>query len=73
MMKMHGLGDLPYMLISYGYFLLISSVYIMFLVIFGSVIGETNFLNFDMMISAKEILLIYVFHMVFRLEIIHLE
>ncbi|XP_010550621.1 PREDICTED: ABC transporter A family member 7 [Tarenaya hassleriana] len=38
-MKMHGLGDGPYWMISYTYFLAISILYIICLVIFGSVIG----------------------------------
>ncbi|ESW10198.1 hypothetical protein PHAVU_009G189300 [Phaseolus vulgaris] len=43
MMKMHGLGDGPYWMISYGYFLAISIVYMLCLVIFGSVIGLNFF------------------------------
>ncbi|XP_058110844.1 ABC transporter A family member 7 [Magnolia sinica] len=39
MMKMHGLGDGPYWTISYAYFLLISSLYVLCFVIFGSLIG----------------------------------
>ncbi|RVW90524.1 ABC transporter A family member 3 [Vitis vinifera] len=39
MMKMHGLGDGPYWMISYAYFLVISSIYMLCFVIFGSVIG----------------------------------
>ncbi|KAL5724971.1 Phospholipid-transporting ATPase abca7 [Ranunculus cassubicifolius] len=39
MMKMHGLGDGPYWLISYAYFLVLSLVYILCFVIFGSAIG----------------------------------
>ncbi|ERN03835.1 ABC transporter A family member 7 [Amborella trichopoda] len=39
MMKMHGLGDGPYWVISYAYFLTISLVYMICFVIFGSVIG----------------------------------
>lgn len=39
MMKMHGLGDGPYWLISYAYFLTISAIYMLCFVIFGSVIG----------------------------------
>ncbi|KAG2675641.1 hypothetical protein I3760_12G015100 [Carya illinoinensis] len=39
MMKMHGLGDGPYWMISYAYFLLISFIYMLCFVIFGSVIG----------------------------------
>jgi len=38
-MKMHGLGDGPYWIISYAYFLALSTFYIIFLMIFGSVIG----------------------------------
>ncbi|KAL7618740.1 hypothetical protein Lser_V15G00407 [Lactuca serriola] len=39
MMKMHGLGDGPYWMISYTYFLAISLVYMLCFVVFGSVIG----------------------------------
>ncbi|XP_058733330.1 ABC transporter A family member 7-like [Vicia villosa] len=39
MMKMHGLGDGPYWIISYGYFLAISVTYMLCFVIFGSVLG----------------------------------
>ncbi|KAH7550335.1 hypothetical protein JRO89_XS13G0173300 [Xanthoceras sorbifolium] len=39
MMKMHGLGDGPYWMISYAYFLTISSIYMLCFVVFGSVIG----------------------------------
>lgn len=39
MMKMHGLGDGPYWLISYAYFFCISSIYMLCFVVFGSVIG----------------------------------
>ncbi|XP_058741053.1 probable alpha-mannosidase At5g13980 [Vicia villosa] len=39
MMKMHGLGDGPYWMISYSYFLAISLIYMLCFVIFGSVIG----------------------------------
>ncbi|KAL4348892.1 hypothetical protein GQ457_17G016910 [Hibiscus cannabinus] len=39
MMKMHGLGDGPYWMISYAYFLVISLLYMLCFVIFGSVIG----------------------------------
>ncbi|CAN7099404.1 unnamed protein product [Brassica rapa subsp. narinosa] len=38
-MKMHGLGDGPYWMISYAYFLSISTLYVICLLIFGSVIG----------------------------------
>ncbi|XP_068306130.1 ABC transporter A family member 7-like isoform X2 [Pyrus communis] len=39
MMKMHGLGDGPYWMISYTYFFTISSIYMLCFVIFGSGIG----------------------------------
>ncbi|CAI6001246.1 unnamed protein product [Closterium sp. NIES-64] len=39
MMKMHGLGDSAYWLISYAYFFLLSFIYILFFVLFGSLIG----------------------------------
>uniref|UniRef100_A0A2P2MFL1 ABC transporter family protein n=1 Tax=Rhizophora mucronata TaxID=61149 RepID=A0A2P2MFL1_RHIMU len=39
MMKMHGLGDGPYWMISYAYFLAISLMYMLVFVIFGSVMG----------------------------------
>ncbi|KAJ8764066.1 hypothetical protein K2173_004960 [Erythroxylum novogranatense] len=39
MMKMHGLGDGPYWLITYMYFLFISTLYMVVFVIFGVVIG----------------------------------
>ncbi|KAL3513214.1 hypothetical protein ACH5RR_025931 [Cinchona calisaya] len=39
MMKMHGLGDGPYWMISYAYFLLLSAIYMLVFVIFGSLIG----------------------------------
>ncbi|KAK7388960.1 hypothetical protein VNO78_23791 [Psophocarpus tetragonolobus] len=39
MMKMHGLGDGPYWMISYGYFLAISVIYMLCFVIFGSFLG----------------------------------
>ncbi|VVB04510.1 unnamed protein product [Arabis nemorensis] len=38
-MKMHGLGDGPYWMISYAYFLTISMLYFICLMIFGSAIG----------------------------------
>ncbi|KAL1210259.1 ABC transporter A family member 4 [Cardamine amara subsp. amara] len=38
-MKMHGLGDAPYWMVSYAYFLSISTLYIVCLMIFGSAIG----------------------------------
>ncbi|CAH2064992.1 unnamed protein product [Thlaspi arvense] len=42
-MKMHGLGDGPYLVISYAYFLAISTLYVICLMIFGSVIGLNFF------------------------------
>ncbi|KAF6159969.1 hypothetical protein GIB67_033053 [Kingdonia uniflora] len=39
MMKMHGLGDAPYWMISYTYFLCLSLVYMLCFVLFGSIIG----------------------------------
>uniref|UniRef100_K3YG46 ABC transporter domain-containing protein n=1 Tax=Setaria italica TaxID=4555 RepID=K3YG46_SETIT len=39
MMKMHGLKDGPYWLISYGYFFALSAAYMILFVIFGSLIG----------------------------------
>ncbi|KAF8701903.1 hypothetical protein HU200_033231 [Digitaria exilis] len=39
MMKMHGLKDAPYWLISYAYFLSLSTVYMIFFMISGSIIG----------------------------------
>ncbi|XP_019102277.1 PREDICTED: ABC transporter A family member 4-like isoform X2 [Camelina sativa] len=38
-MKMHGLGDGPYWMITYAYFLVISTLYIICLMVFGSAIG----------------------------------
>ncbi|KAL9155889.1 hypothetical protein ABFS82_09G035900 [Erythranthe guttata] len=43
MMKMHGLEDGPYWMISYAYFLTISSIYMLCFVIFGSTIGLNFF------------------------------
>ena len=40
---MHGLKDGPYWLISYSYFLALSVVYMLFFVIFGSLIGKLYF------------------------------
>ncbi|KAM3405476.1 hypothetical protein ACQJBY_008139 [Aegilops geniculata] len=39
MMKMHGLKDGPYWLISYSYFLSLSGAYVTFFAVFGSLIG----------------------------------
>ncbi|XP_076893261.1 ABC transporter A family member 7-like [Bidens hawaiensis] len=39
MMKMHGLGDGPYWIISYAYFLAISLFYMFCFVVFGSAVG----------------------------------
>ncbi|KAG8047197.1 hypothetical protein GUJ93_ZPchr0008g12107 [Zizania palustris] len=44
MMKMHGLKDGPYWLISYAYFLSLSAAYMMFFAIFGSFIGLDIFI-----------------------------
>ncbi|CAL4998485.1 unnamed protein product [Urochloa decumbens] len=43
MMKMHGLKDAPYWLISYAYFLSLSTAYMMLFMISGSVIGLDMF------------------------------
>ncbi|TVU06174.1 hypothetical protein EJB05_49373, partial [Eragrostis curvula] len=43
MMKMHGLKDGPYWLISYGYFFALSAFYMILFVIFGSLIGLNFF------------------------------
>ncbi|KAJ8536453.1 hypothetical protein K7X08_034854 [Anisodus acutangulus] len=51
MMKMHGLGDGPYWMISYAYFLVISSIYMICFVIFGSLIGLKFFLLNDYIIQ----------------------
>ncbi|KAK7317243.1 hypothetical protein RJT34_01302 [Clitoria ternatea] len=47
MMRMHGLDDGPYWMISYGYFLALSIVYMLCFVIFGSVIGLKFFTTND--------------------------
>jgi len=39
MMKMHGIGDLPYWTISYCYFILLSLLYVLSFMLFGSVLG----------------------------------
>ncbi|KAL2935160.1 ABC transporter A family member 12 [Bienertia sinuspersici] len=39
MMKMHGLGDGAYWTISYGYFTIVSSIYMLCFVVFGSLLG----------------------------------
>ncbi|KAG8047198.1 hypothetical protein GUJ93_ZPchr0008g12512 [Zizania palustris] len=43
MMKMHGLKDGPYWMISYSYFIALSSVYMILFVVFGSLIGLNFF------------------------------
>jgi len=43
MMKMHGLKDRPYWIISYAYFFALSSLYMLCFVIFGSVIRKTHY------------------------------
>lgn len=45
MMKMHGLGDTPYWIVSYTYFLLISILYMLCFALFGSAIGNNNSCN----------------------------
>ncbi|CAN4086057.1 unnamed protein product [Withania somnifera] len=47
MMKMHGLGDGPYWMISYAYFLVVASIYMLCFVIFGSLVGLKFFLLND--------------------------
>jgi len=42
MMKMHGLKNAPYWLITYAYFLCLSTAYITLLMIFGSLLGTNN-------------------------------
>ena len=44
-MKMHGLGDGPYWMITYGYFLALSVIYMLCFVIFGSVLGKNITIN----------------------------
>ncbi|CAI9106484.1 OLC1v1005647C1 [Oldenlandia corymbosa var. corymbosa] len=58
MMKMHGLGDGPYWMISYSYFLLLSSLYMIVFVIFGSLIGLRFFTLNDYSLQ----LVLYFFH-----------
>ncbi|KAE9601962.1 putative sulfate-transporting ATPase [Lupinus albus] len=43
MMQMHGLSDGPYWVISYGYFLAISVIYMLCFVVFGSLLGLNFF------------------------------
>ncbi|KAJ0241681.1 ABC transporter A family member 8 [Hirschfeldia incana] len=43
MMKMHGLGDAPYWIVSYAYFVLVSVLYMLCFAIFGSAIGLNFF------------------------------
>lgn len=40
MMKMHGLRDGPYWIITYAYFLIISSIYVLCFVLFGAFVGK---------------------------------
>uniref|UniRef100_A0A1S4DEV6 ABC transporter A family member 7-like n=1 Tax=Nicotiana tabacum TaxID=4097 RepID=A0A1S4DEV6_TOBAC len=47
MMKMHGLADGPYWMISYSYFLVVSSIYMLCFVVFGSLVGLKFFLLND--------------------------
>lgn len=44
MMKMHGLGDAPYWMISYAYFLTVSSIYMLFFIAVGSIIGTSIYI-----------------------------
>lgn len=60
-MKMHGLGDGPYWMISYVYFLIISTLYIISLMVFGSAIG-----NLFSVISYVIIIFIYIERTIFR-------
>lgn len=55
-MKMHGLGDGPYWMISYVYYLIISTLYIISLMIFGSAIG-----NVFSVISYVIIIFLYIY------------
>lgn len=43
MMKMHGLGDLPYWTITYSYFILLSTLYMLSFMIFGIAVGLSFF------------------------------
>ncbi|KNA24418.1 hypothetical protein SOVF_016000 [Spinacia oleracea] len=47
MMKMHGLGDRAYWTISYGYFAIVSSIYMLCFVAFGSLLGLSFFTSND--------------------------
>ncbi|KAL9243222.1 hypothetical protein vseg_017135 [Gypsophila vaccaria] len=51
MMKMHGLGDGAYWSISYGYFAIVSYIYMLCFVIFGSLLGLGFFITNDYMIQ----------------------
>ncbi|KAJ4824172.1 hypothetical protein Tsubulata_011903 [Turnera subulata] len=51
MMKMHGLGDGPYWLISYAYFFTISALYMIVFVLFGSIVGLKFFTMNDYLIQ----------------------
>lgn len=50
-MKMHGLGDGPYWMISYAYFLAMSTLYVICLMIYGSAIGNGLWVCFLQKIS----------------------
>jgi hypothetical protein len=39
-MKMHGLGDLPYWTITYSYFILLSTLYMLSFMIFGVALSK---------------------------------
>ncbi|KAJ1278486.1 hypothetical protein BS78_04G083300 [Paspalum vaginatum] len=50
-MKMHGLGDMAYWTITYCYFLLLSLLYMLFLISFGSLVGIKLFKLSDYMVQ----------------------
>lgn len=68
-MKMHGLGDGPYWMISYTYFLSISLMYMLVFIIFGSIIGNIP------LICALFFYLIFqlLMELYYRVEILHIE
>lgn len=72
MMKMHGLGDGPYWIISYGYFLAISVIYMFCFVTFGSVIGKTTAVELFPLLSIFPVFL-NVADVIFRVEVLHIE
>lgn len=44
MMKMHGLGALPYWTISYCYFIILSMLYMLSFMVFGTAFGKITLL-----------------------------